>query len=133
MICTLGGNHMPDHAYLRTHVLKAENLVLDLVEAAAELRARSVEADRQGVTLVREGGLSVVLTHLRAGSALQEHAAPGPVTVQVLDGRVRFTIGDDQLEASSGRLVAFDAGVRHGVEAIEDSTLLLTLGAPHDE
>jgi quercetin dioxygenase-like cupin family protein len=68
-----------------------------------------------------------VLTHLHAGGTLREHAAPGPATVQVLDGRVRLQIGDDSFEATAGRLVAFDAAVRHSVEALEDSTLLLTL------
>jgi len=121
---------MPDHAYLRTHALQAEHLMLDLDEAANELRRIEGDTDRHGVTLVREGGLSVVLTHLKAGGELQEHAARGPATVQVLDGSVRFTLGDDELEASSGRLVAFDAGIRHGVTAIEDSILLLTLSAP---
>lgn len=123
---------MSDHAYLRTHTLQAEHLLLDLGEASSELRKIGGDSDRHGVTLVREGGLSVVLTHLKAGGVLQEHAAPGSATVQVLDGRVRFTLGDDQFEASGGRLVAFDAGIRHGVEAIEDSTLLLTLSAPRE-
>ena len=35
--------------------------------------------------------------------------------------------GDETLEVPSGRLIAFDAQVRHHVEAIEDCTLLLTL------
>jgi quercetin dioxygenase-like cupin family protein len=81
------------------------------------------------VTLVKEGGLSVVLAHLHAGASLDEHAAPGAATVQVLDGRVRVRIGDETVEAPGGRLVAFNAGVRHSVEALEDSTLLLTLTA----
>jgi len=112
--------------------LKAEHLLLDLGEASTELEAIRGETDRHAVTLVREGGLSVVLTQLKAGGVLHEHAAPGPATVQVLDGKVRFTLGDEHFEAPSGRLVAFDGGIRHGVQAIEDSTLLLTLSAPGD-
>mgnify|MGYP003449652196 CR=1 FL=1 len=121
---------MERHSYLRTHTLKAEHLFLDLGEAAVELRASEHEQDRHAVTLVRESGLSVVLTHLRAGATMHEHAAPGPMTVCVLDGHVRFRLGDEQFEAAGGRLVAFDAGIRHVVEAVEDSTLLLTLSEP---
>lgn len=121
---------MTGHSYLRTHTLKAEHLFLDLGEAAVELRTSEHEQDRHAVTLVRESGLSVVLTHLRAGATMQEHAAPGPTTVHVLDGHVRFRLGEEQFEAAEGRLVAFDAGVRHSVEAVEDSTLLLTLSEP---
>jgi quercetin dioxygenase-like cupin family protein len=50
--------------------------------------------------------------------------------VQVLDGHVRVRIAEETLDVPSGRLVAFDSGVRHSVEAIEESTLLLTLANP---
>lgn len=119
---------MERRTYLRTHTLQAERLFLDLREAAAELRAQAEGSqDRRAVTLVRESGLSLVLVYLRSGAELREHAAPGPVTVQVFDGRVRIEIEDEQIDASAGQLVAFDAGVRHAVHASEDSCLLLTL------
>ncbi len=122
---------MDGHTYLRTHDLAAEHLLIDLGEAVSELRAQgSADQDRRGITLVRQGGLSVVLTQLRAGAALQEHAAPGAATVQVLDGHVRARVGDVDLDLLAGRLIAFDADVRHAVEAVEDSTLLLTLADP---
>jgi len=123
-------NDVGGHAYLRTHTLKGEHLLLDLGEASVDLRAL-VEStqDRRAVTLVRQGGVSVVLTHLLADAVLEEHAAPGPVTVQVLEGRVEVTLAGDALDAPAGRLVAFDSGVRHSVRAIEDSTLLLTVVA----
>jgi len=122
---------MAAHSYLRTHTLEAEHLLLDLDAAATELQSLG-DGDRHGVTLLREGGLSVVLTRLKAGSALNEHAAPGPTTVQVLDGHVRIRLADEHLDVPGGRLVAFNGGVRHSVEAIEDSTLLLTLAAPRE-
>ena len=121
---------MAGHAYLRTHNLEAEHMLLDLGEFVTELHAQSTSGQARGsVTLVKQGGMSLVLTHLHAGGTLQEHAAPSAATVQVLDGRVRVHIGDDSLEAPAGRLIAFNSGVRHSVEALEDSTLLLTLTA----
>ena len=122
---------MEGHSYLRTHVLSAEHLLLDLGEAAVELRAiEGIAEDRRAVTLVRQSGLNLAITYLRAGASLAEHAAPGPITIQVLDGLVRIALGDQQLEVPAGRLVAFGAGVRHAVHAVEDSTLLLTLREP---
>jgi len=124
---------MAGHTYLRTHDLAAEHMVIDLGEAVTELHGMASEQqDRRGITLVKQGGLNVVLTHLHAGGRLAEHAAPGAATVQVLDGRVRVQVGDEVLDVAGGRLIAFDARVRHGVEAIEDSTLLLTLTTPQD-
>jgi quercetin dioxygenase-like cupin family protein len=119
------------HTYLRTHDLSAEHLAIDLAEAVTALHGSAAPGqDRRGVTLVRQGGLSVVLTHLHAGARLAEHAAPGAVTVQVLDGHVRAWVRGDELDVKSGRLIAIDSGVRHSVEAVEDSTLLLTLADP---
>ena len=110
------------HTYLRTHDLSAEHLLIDLGEAVTEVHARAREGqDRSAITLV---------THLHAGSSLEEHSAPGAVTVQVLDGRVRVRVGDDTLDLPAGRVIAFDARVAHSVDALEDSTLLLTLATP---
>jgi len=69
------------------------------------------------VTLVRQGGISVVPTHLHTGAPIQEHAAPGAVTAQVLDGHVRAQVRGDTLDLKSDRLLAFDSGVRHSVKA----------------
>lgn len=122
---------MAAHAYLRTHELAAEHLLIDLGDAVTELHGLAPDGqDRRGVTLVKESGLNVVLTHLHAGGTLAEHAAPGAATVQVLDGHVRVQVGDETLDLPAGRLIAFDAKVRHSVEASEDSTLLLTLADP---
>jgi quercetin dioxygenase-like cupin family protein len=121
---------MAEHTYLRTHDLAAEHLVLDLGQVARDLHGDApAEHSRGGITLVKQQGMSLVVTHLPAGSSFKEHSAPGPTTVQVLDGNVRIRVGDESIEASSGRLIAFQGGVRHSVDAIEDSTLLLTINA----
>jgi quercetin dioxygenase-like cupin family protein len=122
---------MEGHTYLRTHDLQAEHLLLDLGQVVTELHGRgSPGQSRGGVTLVKEGGMSIVLVHLHAGAALQPHTASGPHAVQVLDGLVRVQLGDKTLEVPSGRLIAFDAGAHKAIEAVEDSTLLLTLVSP---
>ena len=121
---------MQGRTYLRTHTLKSEQLLIDLGEAAARLRDQADGQDRRSVTLVRESGLSVVLLHLRAGTALDEHAAPGAITIQVIAGHARAHGDGDTIELPTGSLVAFDAQVRHSVEAIEDSAILITLADP---
>ncbi len=126
-------SQMEGHSYLRTHNLAAEHLLLDLGEVVTELHGASAQGQSRGsVTLVKQSGMTIVLTHLHAGSALEEHAAKGSASVQVLDGRISVSIRDEALEMLSGRLIAFDAGVRHSIAAIEDSTLLLTLVDPVD-
>jgi len=117
--------------YLRTHNLSAEHLLLDLGGVEVDLQALMIDGqDRHGITLVREGGIVVVLTRLLIGASLHEHSGHGAATVQVLSGHVEVLLRDDRLDAPTGRLLAFDARVRHEVRALEDSTLLLTLTAP---
>ena len=94
-------------------------------------RLREEEAFREGlrnsITLRKGEGMSVVLLVMRAGDRLEEHAAPGPITVAVREGRIRFATPDGEVEAGPETLLACDAGVRHAVEAVEDAVCVLTI------
>lgn len=63
---------------------------------------------------------------LGAGQKLDEHENPGEATVHVLDGRVRLIAGPDAWEGSPGDLIVVPDR-RHSLEAIESSTVLLTV------
>src|SRR4028119_1053552 len=57
-------------------------LAFDLVREQEQLRQEEScrGGDRNGKTLVKEHGLSVVLTVMRKGTRLREHTAPGPIS-----------------------------------------------------
>jgi quercetin dioxygenase-like cupin family protein len=63
---------------------------------------------------------------LTAGRSMQEHESPGDATLYVLRGRVRLTADDDVWEARTGDLLIVPEA-RHGLEALEDSVVLLTV------
>ena len=84
---------------------------------------------RNAITLRKGGGLSMVLLVMRAGDRLEEHAAPGPISLVVREGRVRFATGGAAVEAGPETVLACDAGVRHSVEASEDAVCLIGIGA----
>jgi quercetin dioxygenase-like cupin family protein len=63
---------------------------------------------------------------LQAGQKLAEHDNPGEATVQVLHGRIRLTSGDNAWEGFTGDLIIVP-DARHELEAIEASTVLLTV------
>lgn len=115
--------------YLRRHTLAGDAIVLNLDEAAGELWNQAGTRERMAHTLVKHGGLSIVLTALREGGELGEHKAEGTVTVQVVRGRARVQAGDVDQTVVQGDLIAFGPGIRHAVQAEEDTLLLLTIAA----
>jgi len=66
---------------------------------------------------------------MKAGDRLEEHSAPGPISLSVREGRVRFVAGDEVVEAGTDTVLACDAGVRHSVEALDDAVCLLNIAA----
>ena len=82
---------------------------------------------RNSITLRKGEGMNVVLLLMKAGDRLEEHAAPGPLSLSVREGRVRFTAAEEVAEAGPDTLLACDAGIRHTVEALSDAVCLLTI------
>ena len=101
----------------------------DLGAEVARLRKEEAfrEGRRNSVTLRKGGRMSVVLLVMRTGDRLQEHAAPGPISLAVREGRVRFSTPDGEVEAGPETLLACDSGQRHAVEALEDAVCVLTI------
>jgi quercetin dioxygenase-like cupin family protein len=82
---------------------------------------------RNAITLTKEPGLRVVLTVLRKGTRLHEHQAGGPLTLQVISGRLDVRAAGRSLTLSPGHVVVLEAAVDHEVEAVDEAAFLLTL------
>ena len=83
---------------------------------------------RRSETLLKTPSLRVVLITMRAGTELHEHAAPGPITVQPLQGRFALVVEGEEQEIAPGMVVALAERTRHAVRAIETGAFLLTIG-----
>jgi quercetin dioxygenase-like cupin family protein len=94
-------------------------------------RLRGEEAFRGGrrnsLTLRKGEGMSVVLLVMGAGDRLEEHAAPGPISLAVREGCIRFSTPDGEVEAGPETLLTCNAGERHSVEALEDTVCVVTI------
>lgn len=104
-------------------------------DLAAELKSLKGEAtwqqrDRDARTLVEETGIHVTLVALKEGALMREHRAPGWVSIQALDGRMRVQAPGQAVDLTPGDVLVLDRGVPHDVEALAESAFLLTVAAP---
>jgi quercetin dioxygenase-like cupin family protein len=79
-------------------------------------------------TLVREPDLRVVLIVMKAGARMVDHRVETTASLYVLSGLLRVHLPEKPLDLAAHDLLALEAGVRHDVEAREQSALLLTIG-----
>jgi quercetin dioxygenase-like cupin family protein len=112
------------------HALTGTALTFDLPAEVARLKSEPPwqTHGHNAKTLVKHSDVRVVLIALRAGARMQEHSTDQCVTIHALAGRLRLHLPDETLDLPAGALVALDHTVVHDVEALEESTLLLTLG-----
>jgi quercetin dioxygenase-like cupin family protein len=111
-------------------VLAAPVLTFDLRAELESLRRKPGygAGEPTGTTLLKEPDLRIVLMALRAGGRMVEHHASGPISVQPIEGRFRFSLPDHSVELEAGQLLALEPGIAHSIEAIEDTAFLLTIG-----
>jgi len=105
----------------------ADEQQLDLTSALQSLRAEpnaGASGHRQ-VALMHEGPVRLVLFAFDADGRMPQHAAPGWVTIHVLRGSLTVQTPDATHVLAGGTLLSLAPGVRHDVEATEDTDMLL--------
>lgn len=78
-------------------------------------------------TVLREDGLRAVLFGFDKDQALSEHTATMPVTIQVLEGKLRVGGEGREVELTAGGIVYLSARLPHTVYAVEPSKMLLQM------
>ena len=86
--------------------------------------------DTQTSTLLTTDQMKVLRLVMPAGKKIAEHQAPGEITVQCLEGRIQFTSHGTPQELVAGEMLFLEAAVPHAVEALEDSSVLVTILLP---
>ncbi|WRG18812.1 cupin domain-containing protein [Helicobacter pylori] len=61
------------------------------------------------------------------GAVMDKHKASGAISVQVLEGKIVFEVGDEKIEMPKGALISLEAQVLHRLDALENSVIRLSL------
>ena len=78
-------------------------------------------------TLFKTDAMEVIRLVMPAGKQIAEHKAPGEITVHCLEGRIEFTANGKTQEIKAGEMLYLEAAQPHALEAIDDSTVLVTI------
>ena len=81
-------------------------------------------------TLDKRQDFRVVLISMEAGALIKEHHADGTSSVQLLKGHIRYSTLGQVYDLGVGKLLTLGASIKHEVEAVEESALLLTISWP---
>lgn len=117
---------------MTTPTVTAGGATFDLTAADRDMQQETayLREGHTARTLVREPDLRIVLVAMKAGARIAEHRADETASVHALRGHVRLRLPDKVVDLPAGRLLVLEKGLRHDVEAMQDSAFLLTLGWP---
>jgi quercetin dioxygenase-like cupin family protein len=103
---------------------------ISLTSMASEKLAEARQAHSGRAAHTIHGGheheLRQTVLALLAGRELSEHDSPGQASLQVLQGHVRLTAGDDAWDGKAGDYVVIPPQ-RHSLQAVDDSVVMLTV------
>jgi quercetin dioxygenase-like cupin family protein len=71
-----------------------------------------------------------VLITLKAGGRIEDHQAEGSISTHCLTGKLRLLLPHQSVELPAGSLLTLERALSHDVEALEDSSFLLTIAWP---
>ncbi len=112
--------------------LDAPLLMFNLAASLKQIKSEETwqSAQRSALTLVRSPMLRVVLIALHEGTVIPSHQAEGSITVQVLEGRIKFTAAGQIVTLGKGQMLTLHSGLPHVIEAVKESAFLLTVATP---
>ena len=103
---------------------------VSLTSLASEQLSQARQANSGRASHTLHGGhnheLRQALVALLAGHELSEHDSPGQASLQVLQGHVHLTAGEEVWDGKTADYVVIPSQ-RHSLQAIDDSVILLTV------
>lgn len=85
------------------------------------------ESGRQSIVLADNDNAKVVMFAFAAGDGLNEHVAPLPVIIQIINGEAELTVGEELVKGKPGTWIQMSAKTPHSIKAQSQLVMLLTL------
>jgi quercetin dioxygenase-like cupin family protein len=76
---------------------------------------------------VKQPDFRIVLIALKKDGHLEEHKADARISIHTISGYLRLQVSRQAVDLPVGHLLALDRGLQHDVEAIVESSFLLTI------
>jgi quercetin dioxygenase-like cupin family protein len=110
-------------------LMDAEMVTIDLPSFVKQIKEEAPwkNTDRNAITVFKTNGMRLVLIALHDGAEMKTHTADGIISIQILDGRMKFSAVNESVELNKGQMLALHKGFPHSVLAIGETTFLLTL------
>ena len=107
----------------------------DAISAAKQLRKERAYEDhgRSVMSLFHGPSLRAMLTTIATGRHTGERRVAGPSTVHVLEGEVKFQVGEERHVLSAGGTLVLEGNVFYEAEALSDAAFVHTLVLPDQE
>ncbi len=114
---------------LGDRIMDAPLVNIDLITFTEQIKEEKAwkESDRNAITVFKTNGMRIVLIALHKDAEMTKHRAEGMISLQVLEGKIKFTTDDQSVELGRGQMLALHEGLSHSVLAKEETIFLLTL------
>ncbi|MCB0318950.1 MAG: cupin domain-containing protein [Bacteroidetes bacterium] len=110
-------------------ILSSNLVEMDVKQFIQQIRSEKVwaESDHNSITIFKSEKMRIVLIGMHKGATLKTHTANAIISVQVVEGLIKFTADEQTIALENGRMIALQEKIPHSVSAVEDSFFLLTL------
>ena len=109
--------------------LDARLVEMNLPTLIAQVKSEKTwaDSDRNALTIFKSDKMRIVLVGLHEHAEIKPHQANGVISVQVLEGRISFSIEQQTVVLEKGQMIALHENITHSVSAQTEAFFLLTL------
>lgn len=115
--------------------LSAPLSTFDIRSTLREIKAQEAwkKGERSAKTLIKDHRQRITMVALHKGAKVASHQANGAISVQMIDGKMRFITPLKTVLLEKGQILTLQPKIQHSMEAPEEAVFLLTLALEANE